>query len=200
MNHGGSHELSVEKIHFQKNLQECPCVIVITGVMASGKSTVAQLLAERFERGVHLRGDTFRRMIVTGREEFLPSPSREAIQQLRLRYQITASVADMYAEAGFRVVVQDIILGPMLKGFIESIQSTPVFLVVLSPDEKTIIERENSRAKTGYGLWTVSELNQMLQKDTPKIGMWLDTSELTPEETVEEILKRVESEGLVSRE
>src|SRR5690606_30269770 len=154
------------------------------GVMASGKSTVAQLLAERFERGVHLRGDTFRSMIVTGREEFLPSPSREAIQQLRLRYQITASVADMYAEAGFRVVVQDIILGPMLKGFIESIQSTLVFLVVLSPDEKTIIERENSRAKTGYGLWTVSELNQMLQKDTPKIGMWLDTSELTPEETV----------------
>jgi predicted kinase len=32
-------------------------VFVITGAMASGKSTVAQLLAERFDRAVHVRGD-----------------------------------------------------------------------------------------------------------------------------------------------
>lgn len=30
-----------------------PCIILITGVMASGKSTIAQLLAERFSRSVH---------------------------------------------------------------------------------------------------------------------------------------------------
>jgi chloramphenicol 3-O-phosphotransferase len=178
---------------------QTPSVFVITGAMASGKSTIAQLLAERFERGVHLRGDTFRRMIVTGREEFLPNPSQEAIHQLQLRYQISASVADMYAKAGFNVVVQDIIVGPMLKEFIDSIQSNPVYLVVLSPDEKTIKQREEARGKTGYGVWTVTQLNQMLQVDTPKIGMWLDTSDLTPEETVEQILMRVESEGLVSQ-
>jgi chloramphenicol 3-O-phosphotransferase len=180
------------------NLQ-IPGVFVITGAMASGKSTIAQLLTERFERGVHLRGDTFRRMIVTGREEFLPNPSQEAIHQLQLRYQISASVADMYVKAGFNVVVQDIIVGPMLKEFIDSIQSNPVYLVVLSPDEKTIKQREETRGKTGYGVWTVSQLNQMLQIDTPKVGMWLDTSDLTPEETVEQILTRVESEGLVSQ-
>ena len=44
-------------------------IYLITGVMASGKSTVAQLLAERLPRAVHLRGDVFRRMIVSGREE-----------------------------------------------------------------------------------------------------------------------------------
>ncbi len=38
-------------------------IYLITGVMASGKSTVAQLLASRLEKGVHLRGDLFRRMI-----------------------------------------------------------------------------------------------------------------------------------------
>lgn len=183
--------------HLQTYTQEKPCVIIITGVMASGKSTIAQLLAERLERGVHLRGDTFRRMIVTGREEFLPNPSPEAVRQLQLRYQISASVADLYVKAGFNVVVQDIIVGPMLKEFIDSIQSSPVFLVVLSPNEKTIMEREESRRKTGYGLWTVAELNKMLQVDTPKIGMWLDTSELTPEETVEEILMRAGSEGMI---
>jgi dephospho-CoA kinase len=41
---------------------------VITGVMAAGKSTVADLLARRFDRGVHVRGDVFRKMIVTGRD------------------------------------------------------------------------------------------------------------------------------------
>jgi adenylylsulfate kinase-like enzyme len=34
-----------------------PCVILVTGIMASGKSTVAQRLAERFEQSVYLRGD-----------------------------------------------------------------------------------------------------------------------------------------------
>ena len=63
-------------------INEKPCIFVITGVMASGKSTVAQLLAKRLDRGVHLHGDIFRRMIVNGREEFLPDPSQEAVRQL----------------------------------------------------------------------------------------------------------------------
>lgn len=32
-----------------------PSVIVITGIMAAGKSTVAQLLAERLPRAPHVR-------------------------------------------------------------------------------------------------------------------------------------------------
>lgn len=35
--------------------------------MASGESTVAQALAERLPRAAHVRGDLFRRMIVTPR-------------------------------------------------------------------------------------------------------------------------------------
>jgi uridine kinase len=50
-------------------LTEHPSVILITGIMASGKSTVAQLLSERFEKSVHLRGDIFLRMIVNNRKE-----------------------------------------------------------------------------------------------------------------------------------
>lgn len=175
----------------ENNNQEQPCVFIITGVMASGKSTVAQLLAERLEKAVHLRGDIFRKMIVTGQEHFLPDPSAEAVRQLKLRYQISASVADMYVKAGFSVVMQDVIVGPMLKEFVEMIQSKRVFLVVLSPDEKTITDREKARGKTGYGVWSVTELNHILQNDTPKIGIWLDNSALTPEETIEEILEKM---------
>lgn len=44
-------------------------VIVVTGIQAAGKSTVAQALAERLDRSVHLRGDLFRKMIVNGRAD-----------------------------------------------------------------------------------------------------------------------------------
>src|SRR5690349_1261468 len=92
-----------------------PSIIIITGIMASGKSTVAQALAERLPISVHLRGDVFRRMIVNGRAEMTPPLSDEATAQLRLRYQLAAQAAHSYCQAGFTVVYQDIIIGPMLE-------------------------------------------------------------------------------------
>jgi hypothetical protein len=88
-------------------------IYVVTGIQAAGKSTVAQALAERLEKSVHLRGDLFRRMVVNGRADMGPAdPPAEALRQLRLRYALAAAAADGYAEAGFDVVYQDIILGP----------------------------------------------------------------------------------------
>ena len=57
-------------------------VIVITGAMAAGKSTVAELLARRLPRSVHIRGDVFRKMVVNGRADMTPQPDPEAIAQL----------------------------------------------------------------------------------------------------------------------
>jgi predicted kinase len=51
------------------NATDAPQLILITGLMAAGKSTVAQRLAERLPKSVHLRGDVFRRMIVNGQAE-----------------------------------------------------------------------------------------------------------------------------------
>ncbi|WP_309247385.1 AAA family ATPase [Bacillus halotolerans] len=76
-------------------------VYLITGVMAAGKSTVAQLLSERLDKSVHVRGDVFRKMIVNGEMQMSDTPSAEALEQLRLRYRLAANVSDMYAEAGF---------------------------------------------------------------------------------------------------
>lgn len=67
------------------SIQLRSAVVLITGVMASGKSTVAGLLAERLPRAAHVRGDTFRRMLVSGREEPLPEETAEARAQLDLR-------------------------------------------------------------------------------------------------------------------
>ncbi|WP_256795794.1 zeta toxin family protein [Terrabacter sp. Ter38] len=70
---------------------DIPQVIVVTGVMAAGKSTVSQLLAERFTRAVHLRGDEFRRVVVRGRVDMSPHGDPEAERQLALRHAIAAT-------------------------------------------------------------------------------------------------------------
>ena len=90
---------------------ESPAQILITGIMASGKSTIAQRLAEHLPKSVHLRGDLFRRMIINGQVDIEPPLTEAALNQLRLRYMLAAQAADGYCAAGFSVVYQDVILG-----------------------------------------------------------------------------------------
>jgi predicted kinase len=163
-------------------------VVVITGVMAAGKSTIAQLLAEALPRSVHVRGDVFRRMIVSGRAEPEPDETTEATAQLRLRYRISAAVADLYADAGWTAIVQDVILGPDLADFVAQVRTRPLHVVVLAPEPSVVEAREAARPKTGYGAWTVDALDHSLRVDTPRVGLWLDNSDETPEDTVRRLL------------
>ena len=99
---------------------------LITGLMASGKSTVSELLASSLEKCVHLRGDVFRKMIVSGREDMSDPPSEEAVRQLHLRYRLTADAAKMYFDSGFSVVIQDNYYGGELNRMLEYLQGYPV--------------------------------------------------------------------------
>lgn len=106
-------------------------IYLITGLMASGKSTVAELLARRLSKAVHLHGDAFRKMIVSGRVEMSHAPSQEALDQLDLRYRLTAMVAKAYHQAGFDVVVQDNYYGEKLPYMLELLPPEPVFSFAL---------------------------------------------------------------------
>lgn len=170
-------------------------IYVITGVMASGKSTVAEALARNLEKCVHLRGDVFRKMIVTGREDMCECPSKEALHQLDMRYSITAKAAMEYYDNGFSVVVQDNFIGEKLLYFIEFLKQYPIYVIVLNPDIKSIEQREQKRGKRGYVGFTVESLHNIFIKEMPKIGLWLDTTNMSVEETVIEILTRADNEA-----
>jgi cytidylate kinase len=174
-------------------------VVFITGISAAGKTTVAEMLAARFDRGVHVKGDVFRRMIVSGREEMTLDPSPAALRQLGLRYRLGASTADAYFQQGFSVVVQDIVLGPDLAAYANAIRSRPLVVVVLAPRPEVVAEREAARQKVAYrfGRHSIDDLCAVLRYDTPRLGLWLDTSKQTPEETVDAIIQRGLTEGRV---
>lgn len=175
-----------------------PDAVVITGISAAGKSTVAQALAEQLPRSVHLRGDAFRRMVVNDRADVRPDQQQAALEQLRLRHRLTAQALDTYVAAGFTVVAQDVLLGPLLGEIIADIATRPLGVVVLCPSVDSVQAREAGRAKVGYADWTVEELDRGLREQTPRIGLWLDNSKQTVDETVDEILRRLPHEGLVS--
>jgi len=167
-------------------------VVLVTGISASGKSTVGEALARRFPRGVHVRGDAFRRMVVSGRAEMTANPSDEAVRQLQLRYGITARVTDAYFDAGFSCVLQDVILGRALQEVVDAVRARPLYVVVLCPSVDAVAAREAERNKTGYppGHHSIEVLDRGLRTETPRIGLWLDTSDLSVDNTVAEISAR----------
>ena len=172
-----------------------PQIILITGNMAAGKSSVAQSLAERLPKSVHLRGDIFRRMIVNGQAQMALNLSAEAYQQLQLRYRLAAMAARHYLQAGFTVVYQDIIIGSALAEVLATFHDVPLSAIVLCPKAEVVAARDAARSKTGYANETmVYAFDRILRTETPRFGYWLDSSHLTVEETVDRILANLQGE------
>ena len=65
-------------------------------------------------------------------------------------------------------------------------------LVVLSPSVSVIEWREEQRAKAGYVHFSPGALDEVLRRETAKIGYWLDSSAQTPDETVDDILANLD--------
>ena len=170
-------------------------VILVTGWQASGKSTIAPILAARFPLSAHVEGDVFFAMPVSGRVNMTREPSDEAIRQLQLRYRAGAMVADLYAHAGFTAVHNDIIMGESLAEYPSLIEARPLHVIVLHPSADALAARERGRGTTRKRDW--AEIDDEAAHDhaeldrSPRLGAWLDTSNQAPEETVEEILARL---------
>ncbi len=176
-------------------------VWLVTGAQASGKSTVADLLARSFPRGVHVRGAQFYRWVVRGWVPFDAPDVAAARRDLELRYRLSRQAADTYAGAGFTCVVQDNIYGADVTAWLDAL-TAPAHLVVLRPSVPTLVRREAGRraatGKVAYSdTFTPVDNDAHLAGTDARLGLWLDTSDQTAEQTVAEVLAQAEASRVV---
>lgn len=177
-------------------------IFFISGTQGAGKTTVSSILARRFRRGVHVSADTLQKMIVSGGEWPQARASKrdtsdfegEAGRQLRLRLHNTALLARSFFDAGFTVVLDDIVVGDRLGHLLAELDDVDFLFVLLTPSLAAVREREHER---GTELWREWEWLSEAVRSTPKVGLWLDSTGQTPEETVDEIMRRSWDEALV---
>ncbi len=169
-------------------------IIVVTGIQAAGKSTVSRLLAQRFARGVHIEADALHHMIVAGSEQ-VQEPGAlegEVERQYLLRLKHMCLLGRSFFEAGFTAVLDDIVLGESWQYVQAQLQGVPFSLVVLAPRVEVVAQqRDRNRAKRPLGAAWATYLDHAFRSTMTGIGLWIDSSEMTPEETVAHILRQL---------
>lgn len=178
------------------NDRQGPMLFVVSGTQGAGKSTVAQLLARRFDPGAWIGADLLQKMIVSGgRWPEGAAMSGTAERQLWLRLRHACLLGQSFVANGITAVVDDIVIGSRLGDLLEHLAGERFVFVMLTPRLDVIRERERGR---GTALWERWEwLDDEIRTKTRRIGLWLDSSEQTPDQSVDEIMARAWTEGLV---
>ena len=135
-----------------------------------------------------MEADRLQEAILSGRVWPGEDPDDEAMRQLALRARLAARLAAGYREAGFVPVVDDIVVGPRRLSIYEEELGERLAVVVLAPPLEVALERDAAR---GYKLvgdrWAHLDAEQ--REGLAGSGLWLDTAELTPEQTVDAIVR-----------
>jgi chloramphenicol 3-O-phosphotransferase len=151
---------------------------------------VAGLLARRFRRAAHIEADRLQQLVVSGGLWPDQEPREEALRQLDLRARNAAALAAGFMDAGIVAVVDDVVVGPeRLAVYRRALAGRELQLVVLAPRLEVALARDaKRRAKHVGDRWAHLDAEQ--RTALAGNGLWIDTSELSPEQTVESILER----------
>ena len=171
--------------------------VVVVGAQAAGKTSVARALATRFDHGAFIDGDVLWKMVVSGTQDMGPDARSEAERQLALRYRHGALLCESFVSEGYVAVHAENIYGTAVERQVRSLRC-PRSLIVLRPRPDVVAQRERDRGTTAYERW-ISPGDSLLDAitrfdgwvaETPRIGLWIDSSDLTIDDTVNEVLDR----------
>src|SRR5688572_5986910 len=125
-----------------------PAIWLITGAPGAGKTSVAEALCRSFSRAVHIPVDDIRGWVRSGSA----SPvnwTPEAGRQFALARRGAARAAADYAEAGFVVVLDDVVRERDLGQYTDHLGNARLRKVLLSPALETVLVRNAApRGKT----------------------------------------------------
>ncbi len=168
-------------------------VILITGPMGAGKSSVSNALAKKFERSAVIEVDKLRGMIKEG--YVMPSPyTEESALQLSLSVKNACDIANNFLEKGFNVIIDGIVGRKLLEQYSNFLKGKNFKAFLLLPSPEALLARFDDRGSYEELRERTTELHKIFSEKRDQLNLQtLDSSDQTLEETVDEIYKSIVS-------
>lgn len=168
---------------------------LITGVPGVGKSSVSKALLGRFEFGFYVPIDDLREWVVSGLAHPVPVWSEETGRQFGLARRSAAEMARIYADEGFEVAIDDVLLpgeGELFAGRLEGYTVRRVFLWAdLGVNQGRNRDRVGKNFDTLELVGLIDRLHEMMLPEEYEEEGWrvVDSSGLGVEETVDRVIE-----------
>jgi chloramphenicol 3-O-phosphotransferase len=165
-----------------------PEVLILTGPPGAGKSSVAQALAERYDRVAHVDVDTLRHFITpTG----YIAPGKPGFQrQQALAVRNACSLARNFLEERIAVIVDDVVIGtPDLERYLSGLQDSgcTVHYVRLLPSLDVCQARNVARREGRQPSERVERVWREFEAAGPFAGVTIDSSALDAHTTADKL-------------
>lgn len=166
-------------------------VILITGPAGSGKSSVANELAKKFERSAVIEVDTLRGMIKSGYVRPWPHTD-EVDSQLSLSAKNACGLANNLLEKGFNVFIDDVVGKKLFEQYSNFFMDRNFKAFLLLPSPEALLARFDNRGANDELRERTAELHKKFSDKRDQLN-WqtIDSSEQSLEETAEQIYKAI---------
>ena len=177
---------------------QTPPIFLLTGTPGAGKSSIANRLMRRFPFGLHIPVDDLREWVASGLADPVPVWTDETTRQFTLARRAACYTARLYADAGFAVVVDDVIFPDEAEElFAAPLSGYFLHKFLLQPNVEAALLRNAHRTNKSYNTASLVELIRTIHNMMPASAYvekgWtvIDSTHLGVEETVDAILSRI---------
>ncbi len=163
-----------------------PFILILTGPPAAGKSKIGPIIARQLARGAVIDVDLLRAVIV--QPHIAPWRGDAGMAQLRLGAQNACAVARNAVDAGFNVVILDVLTDETAALYHGELYTIPHEIVLLLPTLAAVLHRNQVRGQ----FLTDDEVELLYgwQQQLTRYDFRIDNTEITAETVAHQLAWR----------